>query len=115
METWGELMTRHEQEKAVLREQRTAAWERIKAEHPDQVPAVLMAQWREAYGDGQLAAIEARQQVERSTLSAQLQERQQPTIIPQPHSVEDRDKRMEQLLKEAQEILERQRSKDRDR
>lgn len=108
-------MTRHEQEKAVLREQRTAAWDRIKAEHPAQVPAVLMAQWREAYGDGQLAALEARQQVERSTLSAQLQERQQPTIIPQPHSVEDRDKRMEQLLKEAQEILERQRSKDRDR
>ncbi|WP_147277209.1 hypothetical protein [Runella aurantiaca] len=112
-------MTRHEQEKAVLREQRTAAWDRIKAEHPAQVPAVLVAQWREAYGDGQLAAMEARQQVERSTLSAQLQERQQPTIIPQPQSVDDmqaeRDRKRAEYIQQAQEILERQRGKDRDR
>lgn len=108
-------MTRHEQEKMALIEQRTAAWDRIKAEHPAQVPAVLMAQWREAYGDGQLAAIEARQKAERSTLSAQLQERQPPTIIPQPQSVEDREQRLEELRKQAQEILERQRDRDRDR
>lgn len=118
METWGDIQNRQEREKEQLRVGRTLAWEKVKAENPNEVPAPVMARWRAEYGDQVMANMDARHKQEHQAYFKMPEQAQTVEVTKDPKSLEQiqtEQAKKSAFREQAEEILKRNQEQSRDR
>jgi hypothetical protein len=119
METWGEILNRQEREKEQLRTERTLAWDRIKAENPEQVPEPLMKRWRAAYGDQALAKLDAKHKAEYKEYFKTPEQAQTVEVTKAPQTLEqiqaEREQKRAAFKERAAELLKQNQEKEQTR